>query len=84
MRLLSLGRFADDPQRVLAAIHRLALVGVELALDGRLCISTVRVSGELCVTSLADSKSRNVSGSLYDPKIAFSHVQSLAHREGWS
>jgi hypothetical protein len=68
----------------LAAIHRLALVGVELVLDGRLCISTIRVTGKLFVAPLADSKRRNVPDSLYDPKIAFGHVQSLAHLEGRS
>ena len=57
-------------------------MGIELPLDEGLCISTVGVSGELCVASLADSERRNVPDSLYDPKIAFRHVQSLAYREG--
>jgi hypothetical protein len=57
-------------------------VGIELPLDGRLCIPTVRVPSELCVASFADSEHRNVSDPLYDPKIPFGHVQSLAYREG--
>ena len=66
----------------MTAVNRLALVSVELALDGGLCISPVGVSGELRVTSFADPEGRNVSSSLYDPEIALGHLQSLAHREG--
>ncbi len=75
-------RLAHDPQSVLAAIHRLALVGIELALNGGLCISPFRVTDELCIAPFADSKRWDVPDSLYDSKIAFSHVQSLAHHAG--
>ena len=68
----------------MAAIHRLALMGVELVLDGRLCISPIRVTDELFVAPFADSERRNVPDSSYDPKIALEHVQSLAHLEGRS
>jgi hypothetical protein len=57
-------------------------MGIELALDGGLCISPLRVCAELCVASFADSEDRNVSDSSYDPKIAFWHERSLAHRRG--
>jgi len=42
--LLVLGRFADDPQRVLAAVYRFALVGVKRCLDLVLCSSKLRVA----------------------------------------
>ena len=64
--------FAHDPQRVLAAVHPFAFVGIELCLD-------IGVF-ELSVAPLADADSRR--GLLYNPQLAFRHVQSLAHREG--
>ena len=73
--LLIFRRLAHDPQSVLAAVQRLALVGIELPLDSRLRVSSVGVSGELGIAAFADSQRRNVSDSLYDPKIAFRHVQ---------
>jgi hypothetical protein len=83
-RLFVLSRFAHDPQGILTTIHRFALVGIELPLDSRLRIPAVGIAGELCVAPFADSECRDVSGSLYDPKIALGHIQSLAHREGWA
>jgi hypothetical protein len=83
-QLFAFGRLADDSQSVLTAIQQLALVGIELPLDGRLCIPTGRFSGELGIAAFADSEHRNIPDSLYDPKIALGHVQSLAHREGWA
>ena len=74
--------FAYDPQSILATVQRLALVSVELLLDGRLGIPHVGVSRELGVATFTDSHHRNIPASLYDPKIAFRHIQSLAHREG--
>jgi hypothetical protein len=81
-QLLAFRGFLYDPQCVLAAIHRFAFVGIELPLNVRLGISTVRVSGKLCVATLADSERRNVPDSLYDPKIAVGHNWSLAHLVG--
>jgi hypothetical protein len=72
-QLLAFRGFLYDPQCVLAAIHRFAFVGIELPLNVRLGISTVRV---------ADSERRNVPDSLYDPKIAVGHNWSLAHLVG--
>jgi hypothetical protein len=59
-------------------------VNIELALDGRLRILPLGIAGELCVTPFADAECRDVSDSLYDPEIAFGHIQSLAHRGGWA
>ena len=81
-RLLSFGGFAHGPQGVLTAVHRLALVGIELLLDSRLRIPHVGVSRELSIAVFADSEHRDVPSSLYDSELAFGHVQSLAHREG--
>lgn len=73
------GRFACDPQGVLAAIHRFALVDIELFLDSRLRIPHIGVSHELRIAAFTDSKYRNVPDSFYDPKSAFSHNRSLAY-----
>jgi hypothetical protein len=70
--LLSVRRFAHDPQSVLAAIYRLALVGIELCLN----IGVFKLS--IAALTYADSR----RGLLYDPQLALGHVQSLAHREG--
>ena len=80
--LLAFGRLAHDPQCILTAVHRLALVGIELPLDGRLRISPIRVCAELRIASFADSECRDIPDSLYDPKIAFWHDRSLAHQTG--
>jgi hypothetical protein len=80
--LLAFGRFAHDSQGVLTAVGQRALVGIELPLDRRLCVSSVGISGELCVAPFADSEHRNIPDSLYDPKIALGHVRSLAHPAG--
>ena len=80
-RLLLFGSFAHDPQRILAAINRLTLVGIELLLDGRLGIPHVGVSRKLGVTAFADSEHRDVPNSLHDPKNALWHAESLAHRQ---
>jgi hypothetical protein len=81
-QLFTFRGFLHDPQCVLAAIHRLAFVGIKLPLNVRLGISTVRVSGKLRVATLADSECRNVPDSLYDPKVALRHDWSLAHLAG--
>jgi hypothetical protein len=71
-KLLAFGGLAHDPQGVLAAVHRLALVGIEL----RLKIGTF----ELGVAALAHADSRR--GLFHDSEFALEHVQSLTHREG--
>ena len=68
-RLLAFGSFAHDPQRILAAVQRLAIVGIECGLN--LGIRTAK----LRATAFADGK----SGILFhDPECAFRHEYSLA------
>lgn len=55
----------------------LALVQVELRLDGGLCVPPAWVSRELSSTGFADSEHRHVSDPLYDPKIALRHEASF-------
>jgi hypothetical protein len=87
-QLFSVRRLLHDSQRVLAAIHQVASVPIELFLDTDLSfreiIEFARVCRELCVASFADTENRNVLGSFYDPEFALWHVQILAHREGWA
>jgi len=61
----------------LSGVLLLALVHVELLLDGRLCVPPVRVSRELGIAVFADSTHGNVPDSLYDSKIALRHEASL-------
>jgi hypothetical protein len=81
-RLLAFSGFADDPRSVLAAVHRLASMRVELLLDGGLGIPHVGVTRELGVAAFADSEHWDVPDSFYDPKIALCHRESLAHSAG--
>jgi hypothetical protein len=83
-KLFPLCRFAHDPHGVLTAVCQCALVEIELFLNGGLGIAPVWLSSELCVASFADSEHRYISDPLYDTKITFGHVRSLAHREGWA
>lgn len=71
-KLLAFRRLVYDPQSVLAAIHRLALVGIELCLNIGIL--------ELSVAALTHADGRR--GLLYDPQLALGHVQSLAHLGG--
>ena len=68
-RLLAFGGFAHDPQGILAAVQRLALVGVELCLNVGIL--------ELGIAPFADAKPL-----FHDPQFALRHDFSLAHREG--
>jgi hypothetical protein len=67
--LLVFGRFADDPQGVLAAVHRLARMGVEFCLK----IGTL----ELSVAPFADTKS-----IFNNSQFALRHDCSLAQAAG--
>lgn len=69
--------FPDDPGSHLAGILRLALMRVELFLDGRLRVPHVRVSRELGIAIFTDSEHWNVPDSFYDPKIALGHKASF-------
>jgi hypothetical protein len=71
-KLFTFGRFAYDPQSILATVYGLALVGVKLSLNV--------IAFESGVTSFADAKSR---GTLFhDPQLALWHDSSLAQWEG--
>jgi hypothetical protein len=68
-RLLAFRSFAHDPQRVLAAVRQLALMGIERGLNIGVC--TVKLGA----TTFADGK----SGILFhDPQFALCHEYSLA------
>ena len=58
----------------MAAIYRLALVGVELGLN--------ILAFKLGIAIFAHADGRK--GLFYDPQFSLGHVQSLAHREGWA
>ena len=77
-RLLVLGGFAHDPQRILAAVQGLADVRVELLLNGRLGIAHVGVARELSIAAFADSEYRSVPNLFHDSQIALRHEYSLA------
>ena len=80
-RLLILCCLAHDPQGVLAAIHQFALVGIERRPEfGFRVIFQGLIGMELRIAAFADAKSHR--RALYDPKIAFLHDRSLAHRQG--
>jgi len=74
--LFVLGRFADDPQSVLAAVCRLALVGIKLCLN--LGVWTCKAGLELSITPFAYADGRE--GSLYDTEFTFQHDYILVHQ----
>jgi len=69
--------FAHDPQSILAAVQRLAIVGIELPLNGRLRVAHVRVARELGVAAFADPEHRKVSNLFYDSQLTLRHENSL-------
>jgi hypothetical protein len=78
--------FADDPQCILAAIGRPALVRVELLLNLGLRLSLRSLprlmNGELCAAKLANSEDGNILNFLDNSQISFRHGGSLAHVAG--
>jgi hypothetical protein len=70
-RLLILGRFAHDPQGILAAVGWFALMGIERGFDFLL-----RPGFELRVAAFAYTDNRWVM--FYDPQLALWHDLSLA------
>jgi hypothetical protein len=64
--------FAHNPQRILTAVHRLALVSVKLCLNIGIF--------ELGIASLAHADGRR--GLFHDPQFALWHGFSLAHSAG--
>ena len=75
--LLVFRGFAHDSQSVLAAIERLALVGIKGCLEFSFrTIFSGLIGVELRTATLTDPKSTR--GAFYDPKMAFRHDPSLA------
>ena len=74
-RLLVLGRFAHDPQSILATVGQFALMGIERGFNFLL-----RFGLELRVAAFAYSDYRRVL--FYDPQFARRHDCSLAHPAG--
>jgi hypothetical protein len=68
-RLLAFGRFTHDAQRVLAAVHRLARMSVEI------CLNPIAL--ELGVAPFADAKAL-----FHNPQFALRHDSSLAQTAG--
>jgi len=68
-RLLAFGCFADDSQRVLAAINGLAIVGIERGMNLGIRPAKLRT------TAFADGKGRVL---FHDSEFAFRHEDSLA------
>jgi len=85
-RLLVFRRFTHDPHGILAAVHRLARVGVKLVANT--CQACVFIDHhfncytELRVAAFTHSEHRNTSGPFYDTELALGHVKSLAHLAG--
>jgi hypothetical protein len=67
--------FFYAPQNTPAFVHALALVRIELLLDGWLAFDrhTLRVCRELFITVFADCQHWDIGDSLYDSKIALRH-----------
>jgi hypothetical protein len=76
-RLLAFGGFADDPQSVLAAVYRFALVCVELLLNHPCCVLDGEFPSvgypELLVAAHAYPKVGGGADAFNDPKFAFWH-----------
>jgi hypothetical protein len=71
-KLLFFRRLAHDPQSILTAVYRLALVGIELCLNIGIL--------ELSVAPFAYAD--GWMALLYDPQFALLHDCSLAHSVG--
>jgi hypothetical protein len=78
-QLLTFRRFAHDPQRVLAAVHRLALVGFKLG--GNIGSRIMLARFELSIAAFAHSDNRR-RGFFNDPQTPVRHEASLAHMAG--
>ncbi len=75
-RLLLFSGFADHAKRILAAIDRQALMGIERSGNLGFGFSSVRQTGlEARATTLADPK--QVRGCFHDAELALCHGSSL-------
>ncbi len=77
-QLLVFSGLAHDAQGILAAVHWLALVGIELLGNIKLCVGHAGL--ELNIAAFADADGRRAL--LYDPQLALLHDCSLAHLVG--
>ena len=78
-QLLAFLGFAHDRQGVLAAVYRVALVGIILCGNVSLGIRGTRL--EVCIAAFTNAEDRR-RGYFYDPQFALRHDCSLAHRAG--
>ena len=78
-RLLILGCFTHDPQRVLTAVHEFAFMGIELCLNIGVWIRKARLELSIAPLAHADGWCR---GSLDDPQAFVLHDRSLPHSGG--
>jgi hypothetical protein len=76
MTLLTFGRFAHDPQRILAAVYGFALVGIKLYLKVGVGIRKTRLELGIATFTYTDGRGR---ASFYDPQASLLHDASLAH-----
>ena len=77
-KLLVFRSFAHDPQRILAAIHRLALVGGEPSFNVGFGSSRVGVYRlELDIAGFTDSNDRR--NKLDESQLSFRHALSFPH-----
>ncbi len=77
--LLAFGRFAHDPQRVLAGVHRFALVILKLYLNVGVWIRKAGLELSITPFTYADGRGR---GFLHDSQFSLLHDCSLAQLAG--
>jgi hypothetical protein len=77
-RLLAFGRFAHDPQGILAAIYRLALVCIELRLDLLSRVIKILIARQKGLVAVLASACHWVAES-NDAEATLWHGYSLAH-----
>jgi hypothetical protein len=80
-QLLVFRRFTHDPDGILAAVYRLALVGIERRLDFLLRVTLgclARLELGIATFAYADGWERR----FYDPQFALLHDCSLTHQAG--
>jgi hypothetical protein len=77
-KLFILGRFAGDPESVLAAIYWLALVGIKLRLKLGVCIRNAGFELSIAPFTYADGR----ESSFYDSTFSRLHEYILVHQAG--
>ena len=77
-RLFVFRSFAYDSQRVLATVHQLAGVCVELFLNGGLRVAHAGIARELGIATFADSEHWSIPNLFHDSQLSPWHEYSLA------